>query len=88
MQITITQMHTRFPERNVEVTVQLTEQNGQIKRIAETLTFVINKPYTGMSAALDYECALFLSQNGYDVSVPDVPPEGLLQEVSDPIPMP
>lgn len=85
MQVFLIASNTRFPARDVEVTVVLKEQIGQISRVAETLTFVINKPYTGISAALEYECAVFLSQNGYNVSVPDVVPDGVLPEQSDPI---
>ena len=85
MQVVLIASNTSFPERSCEVTVQLKEQIGQISRVADTLTFIINKPYVGISAALEYECAVFLSQNGYAVSVPDVVPDGVLPEQSDPV---
>ena len=84
MQIELIASNTRFPTRDVEVTVQLKEQSGQITRLVETLTFVINKPYVGVSPALEYECAVFLSNNGYSVSVPDVAPDGVLPAQYDP----
>ena len=85
MQVNLIATNTRFPTRDVEVTVELREQLGQISRLADRLTFLIPKPYGGISAALEYECALFLSQNGYAVSVPDVVPDGILS-VPDPNP--
>lgn len=80
MQVMLIATNTRFPTRDVEVTVELREQVGLITRIAERLTFVIPKPYPGISTALEYECAVFLHQQGFDVSVPDVAPDDLLPD--------
>lgn len=80
MEAVVVGLHTKYVTREVEVTVELLEQIGNITKLADRLTFVIKKPYDSITPALNYEVATFLYAQGYPVSVPDVVPEGVLPE--------
>ena len=80
MKLNILGLNTSYVNRNCIVTAQLFEVTGIITKLKETLTFTIPKPYDTINDAVRYESAVLLYANGYDVSVPDVIPEGILPE--------
>jgi hypothetical protein len=80
MELKILGLNTSYINRSCIVTAQLLEVTGAITKLKETLTFTIQKPYDTINDAIRYESAVLLHNNGYDVSIPDVIPEGILPE--------
>lgn len=88
MIVTVRSLSCRYPLRNCEVGVELTENINGIVRIAEQLKLTIPKPYDSIGPAVTWEAAKILSEAGFDVTIPPEPDSGVLPKSSEPEPMP